>query len=442
MISRKTWLIIKREYQSRVMKKSFLITTFLMPLLFVGLIAGVTFITVKSKNPEKVAIADKTNELKEFVKDFGSVKYEFINTPDTSLLAKGYNAILVSPQYGINTTNVYQIYSRKSENIDVISNLERQISKANQTLAIMKSGNLSKAQLDSLSNGKTDVEINNTILNEKEKGKQSNFGVASIIGYLCGFLIYITLLVYGSMVMRGVSEEKTNRIAEVMISSVKPQQLMTAKVIGIGAVGITQFLLWVILIIGLNFIASMFIPAEVLKQVADAQQGLNTGNAPNVSGGVMALAKTQNLLGSVNIPLVVGCFLFYFTFGYLFYASLFAAVGSLVNEDPQEAQALVMPIMMPLIFAIIIVMNAMRQPESGLATWASIIPFFSPVVMMARIPFGVPGTVPWWQLGLSMALLVLGFMFTTWLSARIYRTAILMYGKKITLKELWKWARK
>ena len=152
------------------------------------------------------------------------------------------------------------------------------------------------------------------------------------------------------------------------------------------------------------------------------------------------LAETKQTLSSVNWLLVVGCFIFYFIFGYLFYAALFAAVGSAVNEDPQDAQSLMLPITMPLVLAIIIMINAIVHPDGTMAIWSSIIPFFSPVVMMARIPFGVPGTVPWWQLGLSMSLLVAGFFFTTWLSGKIYRTGILMYGKKASWKEMWKWA--
>jgi ABC-2 type transport system permease protein len=240
--------------------------------------------------------------------------------------------------------------------------------------------------------------------------------------------------------MRGVMEEKTNRIAEVIVSSVRPTQLMMGKIIGIGAVGVTQFILWIILIFILSSGLGMLIPKDVLMQVNDANQQMNQTMPGAGNGAIMALANAQQELSTVNWPLIIGCFLFYFVFGYLFYAALFAAVGSAVNEDPQDAQSLMFPITMPIILAIIIMINAINQPESALATWSSMIPFFSPIVMMARIPFGVPGTVPYWQLGLSMLLLVLGFLFTTWLSAKIYRTAILMYGKKVTPKEFWKWA--
>ncbi|QGW29254.1 ABC transporter permease [Phnomibacter ginsenosidimutans] len=261
------------------------------------------------------------------------------------------------------------------------------------------------------------------------------------VGYGAGFLIYITLFLYGAMVMRGVMEEKTNRIAEVVVSSVKPKQLMLGKIIGIGAVGVTQFVLWVLLIVGLTSLIGLFVPAEVMEQVNAMNNGVpGAGMAVQANQTAIAFAEAKHTLSSVNWWFIVGCFLFYFVFGYLFYAALFAAVGSAVNEDPQDAQSLMMPITMPIIFSIVIMMNAVTRPESALATWASIIPFSSPIVMMARLPFGVPGTVPYWQLALSMVSLVLGFLGTTWLSAKIYRTGILMYGKKVTLKEMWKWA--
>jgi ABC-2 type transport system permease protein len=238
--------------------------------------------------------------------------------------------------------------------------------------------------------------------------------------------------------MRGVSEEKTNRIAEVMVSSVKPFQLMIGKIVGIGAVGLTQFFMWIILVTVFSAIMNAFIPPEVMEQV---QNGAPMGDSVQGSQAMIGFAKASHeLKASINWLMVIGCFLFYFLFGYLFYASLFAAVGSAVNEDPQDAQSLMFPITMPIVIAIIIMINAITDPTSSLAVWSSIIPFFSPVVMMARIPFGVPGTVAWWELGLSMFSLVAGFLFTTWLSAKIYRTGILLYGKKASWKEMLKWA--
>jgi ABC-2 type transport system permease protein len=293
-------------------------------------------------------------------------------------------------------------------------------------------------RIDSIKNRAEAVSLETNKRGEDGGIKKSDFSVASSLGYITAFLIYIMMIIYVTMVMRGVMEEKTNRIAEVVISSVKPFQLMVGKIVGIGAVGLTQFLIWIILIGVISTVASSMIPPEVLQQMQDAQNNV-PGSTAQTSESIKTLANAQLMLSNINWPLVIGCFLFYFFGGYLFYAALFAAVGSAVNEDAQDAQSLTFPIMLPIILAIIIMINSINDPSSSLATWASIIPFTSPVVMMSRIPFGVPDTVPYWELGLSMALLVAGFLATTWLSAKVYRTGILLYGKKPTWKEMVKW---
>jgi ABC-2 type transport system permease protein len=212
---------------------------------------------------------------------------------------------------------------------------------------------------------------------------------------------------------------------------------MLGKIIGIAGVGLTQFLLWIILIFALSQALPLFFPAEMLEQAGRMQAGAGGQEA---TAALKILKARDTLASSVNWPLVIGCFLFYFLGGYLFYASLFAAIGSVINEDPQEAQALMLPISMPIIFAIIILGSILDNPSSPLAVWASMIPFTSPIVMMARIAFGVPEAVPVWQLLLSMALLVLGFLFTVWFAGKVYRVGILLYGKKVTWKEMGRWA--
>jgi ABC-2 type transport system permease protein len=318
----KTWLIIKREYITRVRNRTFIISTFLTPLFFVGLIAAI------------VLLWPKDQVIPSTINDAETIK-------------------------------------------ESIARNERS-------------------------------------------------GIAYGVGYISSFLIYITILIYGTMVMRGVSEEKTNRIAEIIISSVKPFQLMMGKIIGIGAVGLTQFLMWMVLVVIFGSVMFAFMPNEVMQQAGNAEAQRQA-------------ASIQADLATVNLPLIIFCFIFYFVFGYLFYASLFAAVGSAVSEDAQDTQSLMLPVTMPIVLAIVIMMQVIVHPTGSLATSSSLIPFFSPVVMMARIPFGVPSTVGWWELLASMMLLVGGFLFTTWLSARIYRTGILLYGKKITWKEMWKW---
>ena len=233
--------------------------------------------------------------------------------------------------------------------------------------------------------------------------------------------------------MRGVMEEKMNRIAEVIISSVKPFQLMMGKILGIAAVGLTQLLIWIVLIVLLSTVTTSFISSETLQHA----QAMNSsmGAAANNSAAMNFLNAKSTFL-SANWALIIPCFLFYFVAGYLFYASLFAAVGSVVNEDPQEAQSLMLPITMPIILSFVIMTTAVSKPDAPISVWGSIIPFSSPIVMMGRIP---SGNVPGWQIVVSMLALVAGFILTTMLAAKIYRTGILLYGKKVTLKEMGKW---
>jgi len=438
----KVGLIIKREYLSRVRKKTFILTTILTPLLFVGLIAAITFITIKNVRNEKVAVIDVNGILKSNLKSSKAVTYDFRNDVDTAnYKAKGFTVLLFTPHSGINQTNNFKLVSEKSLSRAANERLDKDISRALENNMISQELKIDPAVIDSIKSRANEVKIDAVKKDELGKLTTSNFDLASAIGYVTAFLIYITLFIYGVMVMRGVMEEKTNRIAEVIVSSVRPFQLMMGKIIGIGAVGLTQFLIWIILIITLSSIFMSFIPAETMQQVEQAQAG-NPAAMQSGSATVQNMAEIQSKLATVNWGLVVGCFLFYFLGGYLFYAALFAAVGSAVNEDSSDAQSLSFPITIPIILAMVIMINSTNDPGSSLATWSSLIPFFSPIVMMSRVPFGVPDTVPYWQLGLSMLLLILGFLFTTWLSAKIYRTGILMYGKKPSLKEMVKWIKR
>lgn len=439
----KIWLIIKREYLTRVRNRTFILSTFLTPLLFAGVIGIIVFITIKNTDKEKVAIIDNSGIFKNTTDSIKSIKLELnpANIDTASFEKAGYTAILFAPHAGINGTDEWRLYSRKSFGVTVIDNIEDKIRKELENDILMVRYQINSQNIDSVREIVRKTRVMEKRIGAGVQSKDGNSVVAYGVGYGAGFLIYITLFIYGAMVMRGVMEEKTNRIAEVIISSVKPFQLMMGKIIGIGAVGLTQFFMWIILITLFSSIIGALIPHDLLVQVNEANKSI-PGGQMNMQGNeaMIGLVKASNELSSVNWLLVVSCFIFYFLFGYLFYAALFAAVGSSVNEDPQDAQSLMFPITMPIILAIIIMINAITHPESSLATWSSIIPFFSPIVMMARIPFGVPGTVPYWQLGLSMVLLVAGFLVTTWISAKIYRTGILLYGKKATWKEMWKWA--
>jgi len=268
-----------------------------------------------------------------------------------------------------------------------------------------------------------------TFKNGKDEKKGSSW-VSYGVGYASGFIIYFVLLLFGTSVMRGVMEEKVSRIAEVMISSVKPFQLMMGKIVGIAAVGLLQFFIWGIFITAIYSLIPLFFSPESMQ--AAAAQGNPAQTAEMVH-------RMREVIGSINWSLLVPCFVLYFLGGYLFYSALYAAIGSLVNEDASDVQQLTIPVTVPIIIGIMIMMKAVQDPGSPLAVWGSIIPFTSPMVMMARLPNGVPGTVPYWQLILSLVCLIGGFLGTTWLAGRIYRTGILMYGKKITLKEAMKW---
>jgi len=438
----KTWLIIKREYSSRVRKKTFILSTILTPLLFAGLIGGVIFFTVRNIRNEKIAVVDPDGILKANLENSKTVSYEFRTDIDTGNFSeKGFSGILYPPQTNINQTDKFRIITEKSLSRFANDRIEEDISRSLENNIISDSLKIDPKKIDALKKRAELTKTDFTKVDDLGKPASSDFDLASGIGYITAFLIYITLFIYGVMVMRGVMEEKTNRIAEVMVSSVKPFQLMMGKIIGIGAVGLTQFLIWIILITVFSSIMMSFIPEDVLRQAAE-QGSTMPGSNQQTSGAINTIANAQVSLSTVNWPLVIGCFIFYFLGGYLFYAALFAAIGSAVNEDSSDAQSLSFPITLPIIVAILIMINSINDPTSSLAVWSSIIPFFSPIVMMSRIPFGVPDTVAYWELFLSMALLIVGFVFTTWLSAKIYRTGILMYGKKPNWKEMMKWLRR
>jgi ABC-2 type transport system permease protein len=417
-------LIIKREYLTRVRKRTFIIGTILFPVLYLLLIFGTGYIADKSRQDLKVGIIDKSGYFTQERVVKGNKadslnQLSLISEPEDDFKTKydslGYNGYIVIPSTANwkNGLDSLLMTTNKTYGLGALAPIEN---KLNRIWAEIKNDSLgidaSKKLILATSN--ISLKLNNS------KNKAADAGIATVIGYVSGFLMYLILLLYGSQVMMGVTEEKTSRIAEVVVSSVKPFQLMVGKIIGIGMVALTQFLIW---------IAFVFLIYNVGK-FSGSDTGAMTG----------AVGQVQKVFTSVNIALVVGCFIFYLLSGFFFYASLYAAIGSAINEDMREAQSLSFPITMLVIFSIALMTPAISNPSSQVAVWASIIPFSSPIVMMARIPFGVPNTVPWWQLGLSMILLIGGFIFTTWFAARIYRTGILMYGKKPTWKEMIKWA--
>lgn len=428
----KVWLIIKREYLTRVRNKTFILSTILLPLFFVGFIAASTYLSIKGESKYTVAVNDESGIFKTSFKDDKNIKYTFpegIN--QNNFKEKGYSALLNIPLQFDSQQDSITLLSDKPLGFATEDKIKDQINLAIKNKAFLEK-NINKKILDSI-NDLDEVKLYNfrPVIKKGNTIKQANSGLAYGIGFGSGILIYMTLFIYGAAVMRGVMEEKMNRIAEVIISSVRPFQLMTGKILGIAAVGLTQLLIWFILIIVLSSALSSFLSHDILQHVQTANSTM--GGSSNAAA--LSILSAKNTLSQANWALIIPCFLFYFIGGYLFYAALFAAVGSVVNEDPQEAQSLMLPITMPIILSFVIMTTAASKPDTPIAVWASIIPFSSPIVMMARIPSGVPV----WQLVLSMVSLVSGFIFTTMLAAKIYRTGILLYGKKITLREMGKW---
>lgn len=427
-------LIARREFLTRVQKKTFLLTTILLPLLFFGFYAMIIYFSVNSDEKYNIAIADEANVFNKKLEGDENISFSFVKEDEQSLkqdIEKGkYEGYAIIPANAniLDKINI-SIVTQKSVGLMSRGKIEDKLNAALEQQRLLAL-NISPAQLDS---AKKEGNIQfSTVEGKNDSGEE--VGMSYAIGYVSGFLIYIVLFIYGAMVMRGVMEEKVSRIAEVIVSSVKPFQLMMGKILGIGAVGLVQFIIWIILMTSLNFLLPLIFP-QLAAQMHNS----------NMQNGAMQAAdtlKNSGLIGNVNIniPLILGCFIFYFIGGYLLYSSLFACVGSAVNEDPQDAQSLMLPITMPIIFGIVIMTKAVNEPTSSLAVFGSLFPLFSPIVMMARIAHGVGDVVPLWQLLTSMGLLILGFIFTTWFAGKVYRTGILMYGKKPSWKEMWKWA--
>jgi len=395
------------------------------------------YLAAKPGEAMKIAVPNDSF-LKSSVKtDSSSLAFVFDPSIDQNNFdEKGYTAYL-KPNRDSSSAKNYTIISRKQIGLESMGDINNRLNKAYENKLLEQKG-IDRSIIDSVSTVSNNaIHLNNTVVDKEGKEKEANAGLSWGIGFGSGLLIYITMFIFGAMVMRGVMEEKMNRIAEVIVSSVKPFQLMMGKIIGIAAVGLTQFLMWIILIFILISALPLFLPGDTLHHVQDLQN--NPAMGQNAS---MATNIISKITGGANWPLIISCFLFYFLGGYLFYAALFAAVGSVVNEDPQEAQSLMLPITMPIILSFVILSSTISHPNSPTAFWASMIPFTSPIVMMGRIANGVPEIVPWWQLFLSMALLIAGFIFTTWFAGKIYRTGILLYGKRVTWKEMIKWLRR
>lgn len=432
---KKVWLIIEREYITRVRKKSFIITTLLAPLGFAAFFGIVIFLAKYQQTDRRIAVVDKSGMFEHQLQDRSNIHFFFETMPFDTLQyaykALEYDGILYIPDK-VNLTNPRGItyYSDAQLGIVAEQHIEKQIVKVIKKKKIEEE-HLDEKTLDRIDN--IDLEVTYDIRDENGE-KTVDSAVAAAMGYLMGFAIYTILLVYGTMVMKSVAEEKTNKIVEVVISSVKPFQLMLGKIIGVGAVGITQFILWGILI-SIVYASFGFMFHDQLQnlQSMSSGPGMSAEQQEEVVGQILTAWDAFQQLPLLSIFLQ---FVFYFFGGYMLYGALFAALGS-ATGDEGENQSLSVIVSIPIIISIIIMTTVVQDPNSTLAKFSSIFPFSSPIVMPARLAFQ-PAI---WERLLSMALLVVGFLFTTWLAGRIYRVGILLYGKKVSLKDLAKWVR-
>jgi len=434
----KLWLIIKREYMTRVRRRSFILATFLTPLAFAVFFVVVGFIlSYESDDVRRIAIIDKGNVLEGSIKDAENLYFQFVNV-DLEILRRDfdqfdYDGILLIPPIKevMRSSHTVYYYSDDQPTLDVESLINSRVSDAIRDYKIEQM-NIERQQLEAL-NTRVDLEPE-PIEESGEDASKLTGAIAAAIGGIMGFIMYITVFIYGMMVMRSVMEEKTSRIVEVMISSVRPFQLMLGKIIGVGAVGLTQVAIWAVIIPVLLIVVNLFFGFDAAQMngannPAAAQMEFNPDDAEAMAALAIQEFQSQNWL------LILPLFVLYFLGGYFLYASLFAAVGSAMGDDLGEGQSLTIPITIPVLLAFYIMFVAVQAPNSSLAVWSSLFPLFSPIVMPARLAFGPPA----WEIVASVALLIVTAVFFIWLSGRIYRVGILMYGKKVTLRELGKW---
>jgi ABC-2 type transport system permease protein len=419
----KLFLIIKREYLSRVRKKSFIIMTLLTPLFMIGIFVIPTLLAINNDDTSTVAVIDE-NDFNEFNLSSGKgLEYIDLNELDfkqnKATLIDTYDFLLHIPKVDSmqQIENRIEVYSENQMSLSVKQNIESQIDRLLTNLNLINNG----IDIDKIKKSESNTSLKTYIVDEQRENTRGNSEASFGIGLVGGFLIYIFIFMYGTMVMRSVIEEKTNRIVEIIISSVKPFGLMLGKIISVALVGLSQFAMWVILGMVFLLIANGILSTDIdISTINSNEAALSS----EISASLMALPLKTLLI----------TFIIYFLGGYLLYGSLFAAIGS-ASDQETDSQQFIVPITIPLILSFILVQIVIDNPHSGLAYWLSMIPFTSPIIMIARIPFGVPIH----ELILSVSLLIMGFLFTTWIAAKIYRVGILMYGKKISYKELWKW---
>ncbi len=431
-------LIIAREYLTRVKKKSFIVMTFLGPILMAALMLVPIWLAIKDKDIQLIEVIDETGK---FVNQFENTntllfEHQFKNIKEAK--AEFYETKYTSILHitSVEQSSDVKMYYKKQPGITTIQKIKNTIEKGIRNIDLENKFKITKTQIEA---SEPTVKIESISLDMEGEEESKDVGISTALGLGGAVMIYFFIFMYGIQIMRGVIEEKTSRIVEIIISSVKPFQLMLGKIIGIALVGLTQFVSWIILSTVLYTLISIFFIGGDVEAISQGQEALND---PNVQEALKSMggssgspsAIIDGIISEIPIVKLLLSFLFYFLGGYLLYGALLAAVGSAVDSEA-DSQQFMMPITIPLIFSFVVAQTVMDNPDGPMAFWLSIFPLTSPIIMMVRIPFGVEV----WELLLSMVLLVLGFLGATWMAAKIYRTGILMYGKKVTYKELWKW---
>ena len=450
MSKSKIAIIIGKEYSTRVKKRSFILVTLLTPLLLAALMVVPSLIMLYSGSEStRIRVSDNSGIVMPYFENTKEVTYEGMGSADIDTIKDNFDSyncdvvLYISPLDTLKNATVVA-FSNKQVNLDLRTSIKETIDKAleNNKLAAYNIPNIDQI-MDEV---KTDVSVKTYEITDNGETKESKVEIYMAIGYLASFLIYMFVFMFGSMEMRSVIEEKSNRIVEVIVSSVKPMQLMMGKIIGVALVALTQFVIWIALtlaivigfgaatgITGGDGAQSQQVQFAMSNPVAGDQIQAITDNIPADEDGIQSYI---NAISQVNFVQIILVFVIYFVLGYLLYASMFAAVGAACDNEA-DTQQLVLPVTLPLIVGLFIMLHTFQHPDSVLSFWGSMIPFTSPMVMMARISYGVP----FWELVVSVCVLIATFVFIAYLSSKIYRTGILMYGKKNGWKELFKWMR-
>ena len=452
---KKVGIVINHEYMTRVRKKSFILTTLLTPIGMALLICVPALIMLFSGNEmQKVKVIDQSGVVAPYFEDSEHTTYVMGTEGETVDILKeifdelDYYAIVgISPLDEKGEVSVVS-YSKEPLNMDLKNSINRTVNKAIEDRKLMQYDIQNLDEI--LDDVKTDIKVNSMTLTTDGDAKEDSVEIYMVLAYLMSFLIYMFVFMFGTMVMRSVIDEKSSRVVEVIVSSVKSVELMMGKIIGVALVALTQFFIWIALTLLIVTSVTAFAGPKLMKNMGGMEQAVAVagqdgninpndmasileaaGSDPDASGFVKILSQVKDL----DWGYIIGCFLIYFLLGYLLYAAMFAAIGAAVDNEADTSQ-LQLPVTIPLIIGLFIMLHTFEHPNSALSVWASIIPWTSPMVMLARIPFG---TVPGWQLALSIIVLALTFLATAWLSAKIYKVGILTYGKKSTFKDLIKW---